>query len=235
MKTIWNIIKKIFYTGLLFVLINIIILALFIFINPASSAFQNSNNEDYLEKLISMKPYQQKWVSISEISYNAPLAVIASEDQRFFDHWGIDVEQVEKALKENERRKRKRGASTISMQVAKNMFLWNDKNLIRKGVEAYYTVLMETIWSKKRIIEVYLNIAEMGKDLYGIESAARTYFKKSAIKLGAGEAALIASSLPNPKKRNAGRPSGYMQGRKGSITKQMNFIGGKEFIMKELY
>lgn len=116
MKTFWNVIKKIIYTGLLFVLINIILLILFIFINPASSAFQNSNNENYLEKLISIKPYQQRWVSISKIGYNAPLAVIASEDQRFFEHWGIDVEQVEKALKENERRKRKRGASTISMQ-----------------------------------------------------------------------------------------------------------------------
>jgi monofunctional biosynthetic peptidoglycan transglycosylase len=193
-----------------------------------------SNIENNLTTLIDREDVIYAPVSYSHISKYLPLALIASEDQIFFEHLGFDFEQIEKAMKENTYRKRQRGASTITMQTAKNIFLWSGKSIIRKGMEAYFTLLLEILWSKKRIMEVYMNIAEMGKGIYGIKAGARIYFKKLPIKISKSEAATIAAILPNPKKRNPARPSNYIISRREKIMNQMNLIGGLKYINKNL-
>ncbi|OFX59367.1 MAG: monofunctional biosynthetic peptidoglycan transglycosylase [Bacteroidetes bacterium GWA2_30_7] len=168
--------------------------------------------------------FKKDWVSIDEMSKNVVIAAIAAEDQKFPEHWGFDIESIEKAMKNNQKKKRIKGASTISQQTAKNVFLWPHRDWIRKGFEVYFTFLIETIWSKERIIEVYLNVAELGNGVYGIEAASQKYFKKSALKLSKSEAALIVASLPNPIKFNPSKPSNYMLGRQQWILRQMNNI-----------
>ena len=165
------------------------------------------------------------WVSIDKISHAMPLAVVASEDNRFMTHHGFDHEQIRQAMEEAKRGGRKRGASTISQQTAKNVFLWPGRSWIRKGLEAYFTVLIEFVWGKERIMEVYLNSIEMGRGIFGVEAASRTYFSKSAASLTRPEAALIAAALPNPRKRNPGAPSAYMRKRQGAILSLMNKVG----------
>ncbi len=161
------------------------------------------------------------WVSIGKISHAMPLAVVASEDNRFMTHHGFDSEQIRQAMEEAKRGGRRRGASTISQQTAKNVFLWPGRSWLRKGFEAYFTVLIEFVWGKERIMEVYLNSIEMGRGIFGVEAAANTYFSKSAASLTRPEAALIAASLPNPRKRNPGAPSAYMRRRQGTILSLM--------------
>lgn len=162
------------------------------------------------------------WVPFEEISPNLAKAVIASEDQKFMTHWGFDIEALEKAYKRNQKgKKRKLGGSTISMQTAKNVYLWQGRNFIRKGLEAYFTILIEALWSKKRILEVYLNVIEMGPGIYGAEAAAQAWFGKSAFKLTAYEAARIAACLPDPRRRNPARPSAYVATRAGRIQGMM--------------
>jgi monofunctional biosynthetic peptidoglycan transglycosylase len=165
---------------------------------------------------------KKKWVPLEEISSNMACAVIASEDQNFTRHFGFDFKSIRKAY--DKRNVRLRGASTITMQTAKNLFLWPDRSWIRKGLEAYFTVLLEALWSKERILEVYLNIAETGKGIYGVEAAAMAYYKKPAAELTRGEAAMIAASLPRPLKRNPSRPTAYMTSRQNWILRQMRFI-----------
>ena len=167
----------------------------------------------------------KNWVGYGKISPHMIRAVVASEDNRFTEHWGIDLEAVQKAVDYNNRHKRKRGASTITQQVAKNVFLWPARTYIRKGFELYFTVLIETVWSKKRIMVVYLNVMETGNGIYGVEAAAQKYFRKPASKLTKGEAALIAASLPNPRGRNPARPSSYMLRRQAKILDLMRKIG----------
>jgi monofunctional biosynthetic peptidoglycan transglycosylase len=162
------------------------------------------------------------------------LSVVASEDQRFFDHWGFDIAQIQKAIKENKKRKIARGASTITMQVAKNLFLWRSKSLIRKGMEVYYTILIELLWSKERILEVYLNSAELGDRIYGVKAAASRYFRSNPKKLNAKQSALLAATLPSPKKRNPSRVTPYLIKRQGEIIRQMNLLGGLEFIKRKV-
>jgi monofunctional glycosyltransferase len=169
------------------------------------------------------------WVSFKEISPHMIHAVVASEDNRFVDHYGIDIEAIQKATDWNKRHKRKRGASTITQQVAKNVFLWPDRTWVRKGFELYFAVLIETVWSKKRIMVVYLNVIETGNGIYGVEAAARKYFHKSALKLTRGEAALIAAALPNPRLRNPARPTDYLLRRQQQIMNLMDKIGKVEF------
>jgi monofunctional glycosyltransferase len=169
------------------------------------------------------------WVSFRKISPNMIKAVVASEDNRFLEHWGIDVEAVQKAVAYNKRHRRKHGASTITQQVAKNVFLWPARSWIRKGFELYFTVMIEVVWSKKRIMVVYLNVIETGNGLYGVEAAARKYFHKPASKLTRGEAALIAAALPNPRKRNPSKPTPYLLRRQARILNLMNKIGEVKF------
>ena len=164
------------------------------------------------------------WVSKENISHSLPLAVIASEDNRFASHHGFDFVEIKTAMKENKKRKKARGASTISQQTAKNVFLWPSSSWIRKGFEVYFTTLIEICWSKERIMEVYLNSIEMGKGIYGAEAVAREHFGTSAKKLTKGQCALIAASLPNPIKFNSGKPSAYMYKRQRKIMYLMKCV-----------
>ncbi len=164
------------------------------------------------------------WVGYDEISDNMKRAVVASEDQLFFEHKGFDKKQIKKAIEENKKRKRPRGASTISQQTAKNVFLWPKSSWLRKGLEAYFTVLIELFWSKDRILHVYLNSIETGDGVYGVEAIARLHFNTSAKKLSQSQAALIAATLPNPLRFSSKDPSAYMYTRQAFIQRQMQNI-----------
>ncbi|EMJ8526711.1 monofunctional biosynthetic peptidoglycan transglycosylase [Klebsiella aerogenes] len=171
------------------------------------------------------------WVGMDEISPWMGLAVIAAEDQKFPDHWGFDVPAIEKALAHNERNENRiRGASTLSQQTAKNLFLWDGRSWLRKGLEVGLTVGIETVWSKKRILTVYLNIAEFGDGIFGVEAAAQRYFHKPASRLTPAEAALLAAVLPNPIRFRADAPSGYVNSRQAWILRQMRQLGGEGFM-----
>lgn len=171
------------------------------------------------------------WVSMDEISPWMGLAVIAAEDQKFPEHWGFDVSAIEKALAHNERNEtRIRGASTLSQQTSKNLFLWDGRSWVRKGLEAGLTLGIETVWSKKRILTVYLNIAEFGEGIFGVEAASQRYFHKPASKLTMSEAALLAAVLPNPIRFKASAPSGYVHSRQAWIMRQMRQLGGEGFM-----
>ncbi|MBL7745172.1 MAG: monofunctional biosynthetic peptidoglycan transglycosylase [Chitinophagaceae bacterium] len=168
---------------------------------------------------------KRDYVDRNDISYTVKLAVISSEDQLFPDHSGFDWKSIKKAMAYNEKKPgRRRGASTISQQVAKNVFLWQGQDYIRKGLEVYFTFMIELIWGKKRILEVYLNVAEMGDGIFGIEMAARKYFNKPARNLSRQEAALITACLPSPKRFKARPASNYIQGRARDIMQQMSFL-----------
>ena len=174
---------------------------------------------------ISGNGLKRDYISNNSISYNAKLAVIASEDQLFTDHNGFDWKSIQKAMKYNERKPgRIRGASTISQQVAKNVFLWQGRSWFRKGLETYFTFMIELIWGKKRILQMYLNVSEMGTGIFGIERAANIYFNKSARSLSRQEAAMIAACLPNPKRFKVKPASNYVMARSRRIMQQMNFL-----------
>jgi len=168
------------------------------------------------------------WEPYENISKEAALAVVASEDQNFPNHWGFDFDQIYNAMTED--RKRARGASTISQQVAKNVFLWHGRSFVRKGLEAYFTVLIEVLWSKERILEVYLNVAEMGKMTFGVEAASLRYYNKSAKRLTRYEAARIAAVLPNPIRFSIKNPSAYVNKRTNQIVRQMRYLGGQKYL-----
>ena len=172
----------------------------------------------------------KNWRSYDDLSKEAALAVVASEDQAFPTHWGFDFDEIQDAIKENQTRKRPRGASTISQQVAKNVFLWNGRSYIRKGLEVYFTVLIELIWGKKRILEVYLNVAETGPMTFGVEAASLRYYNHSAATLTRNEAARMAAVLPNPRLFSVKKPSSYIQRRTGQIARQMRYLGGQKYI-----
>lgn len=167
---------------------------------------------------------KHSWVPLEEMSRYMPRAVIASEDGRFTEHHGFDFKAIKQAMKEKEERGRVRGASTISQQTAKNVFLWPSSTWLRKGLEAYFTVLIEIFWSKERIMEVYLNSIETGDGIYGIQAVAKEHFNKQANRLTKGECALIAVSLPNPRKFNSAKPTKYMLKRKATIMRYINSI-----------
>ncbi|AYH46530.1 monofunctional biosynthetic peptidoglycan transglycosylase [Dickeya fangzhongdai] len=171
------------------------------------------------------------WVSMDEIAAVAPLAVIAAEDQKFPQHWGFDFDAISAALKHNERHENRiRGASTLSQQTVKNLLLWDGRSWLRKGLEAGLTAAVELVWTKRRILTVYLNIAEFGPGIFGIEAASRQFFNKPASWLTASEAAMLAAVLPNPIRYRASKPSGYVMRRQQWILRQMNQIGGENFL-----
>lgn len=180
-------------------------------------------------------PYTSRhdWVPLEDIAPCMGVAVIAAEDQNFAEHFGFDWKAIEKAVEHNEHSRRKRGASTVSQQTAKNVFLWSNRSWLRKGLEVYFTLLIETLWPKKRILEVYLNSVEFGDGIFGVEAAARSHFGKPAKALRPSEAALLAAVLPNPHKFKASAPSPYIRGRQAWILGQMRMLGG-DAVMKEL-
>ena len=211
----WLLVTPFALVGLL-LLCSVLPVLLFRWVPPPTSAFM-------LEAEI--KPVPQRWVPWAQIAPAARLAVVASEDQKFPDHHGFDVEAIDKAMEYNQTHRRMRGASTISQQTAKNLFLWSGRSYLRKGLEAYYTVLLETLWPKRRILEMYLNLAQFGPDVYGVEEASRRYFGKPAARLDAHEAAILAAVLPNPVRMHAGRPSDYVEGRANEVEEQMRLLG----------
>lgn len=168
--------------------------------------------------------YSHDWVSIEEISPNLQKAVIASEDGNFLTHNGFDIEAIEKAMDNNEKGKKLKGGSTISQQTAKNIFLWQGRSYFRKGLEVYYTLLIELFWSKERIMEVYLNSIEMGNGVYGAQAASKHWFSKDAKNLNKLEAAGIAVILPNPRKFKASNSSSYINRRKAKISKYLTYV-----------
>jgi monofunctional biosynthetic peptidoglycan transglycosylase len=171
-------------------------------------------------------PVRYRWVDWERISPHIKVAVIASEDQKFPEHHGFDFDSINDALEDRERGRRVRGASTLSQQVAKNLFLWSGQSWIRKGLEAYFTVLIETLWPKKRILEVYVNIAEFGNGVFGVGAASEVFFRKPAARLSAPDAALLAAVLPNPKRMKVSSPSVYVRSRQLWILGQMRGLGG---------
>jgi monofunctional biosynthetic peptidoglycan transglycosylase len=166
-----------------------------------------------------------RWIGWKSISSQMRLAVVAAEDQKFPRHWGFDFESIEDAVEHKGPRGRLRGASTITQQVARNLFLWSGRSFVRKGIEAYFTVLLELLWPKRRVLEVYLNIAEFGEGAYGVYTATQTFFGKRPSDLQAQEAALLAAVLPNPARLHVRNPSGYMRERAGWIEEQMAQLG----------
>ncbi|MFD1768553.1 monofunctional biosynthetic peptidoglycan transglycosylase [Sphingobacterium suaedae] len=166
---------------------------------------------------------EKKWLTYEELSDNLKRAAIAGEDATFLTHNGFDTKAIKEAFEKNQAGKKLRGGSTISQQVAKNVFLWPERSWLRKGLETYFTVLIEIFWSKKRILEIYLNVIEMGQGVYGAEAAAQYYFHKSAKSLSRKEAALIIAILPSPQKWDARRPSAYVNRRANSIVRYLNY------------
>jgi monofunctional biosynthetic peptidoglycan transglycosylase len=173
---------------------------------------------------------RQDWVPWAEVSPHAAVAVIAAEDQKFLAHGGFDFEQIEKAVTDAQRGRRLRGASTISQQVAKNLFLWSGQSWVRKGLEAWFTVWIEFLWPKQRILEVYLNVAQFGRGTWGVEAASRRYFGKPAARLARHEAALLAAVLPSPTRYRVVNPGPYVRERQQWILGQMNRLGGPELL-----
>lgn len=166
-----------------------------------------------------------QWVPLGRIAPSAALAVVAAEDQKFPDHWGFDLDAIRDAAEHNARGGRLRGASTLTQQVARNLFLWQGRSYLRKGLEAWMTLLLEIAWPKRRILEVYLNIAEMGERTFGVQAAARRFFARPAADLSPGQAALLAAVLPNPRRLHADRPSEYVLERRDHILQQMSRLG----------
>jgi len=222
LKTVFFLIKG---SLISFLILSLYFSLCFSFVKPVKTPLMVKRNWEQ-KKADSNIRCDHEWVPIEKISPHLVRAVIASEDNRFTKHYGIDFGAIKKARKYNERHTtRKRGASTISQQTAKNVFLWPARSYLRKGLELYFTLLIETFWSKERIMEVYLNMIEMGPGIYGAEAAAKHYFGKSASRLTKEEAAMIAISLPNPRKRNPARPTNYMIRRQQQILWLMPKMG----------
>ncbi len=213
----WRIFKRIF---LLFFILQLVYIFLCKWINPPITLTEISS-------ILHGYGLERDYVTLDEMSPNIKLAVMSSEDQLFPDHDGFNLKAIKLAIKYNKKHPNKpRGASTISQQVAKNVFLWQGKSFIRKGLEVYFTFMIEHIWGKKRILEMYLNVAEMGKGVFGVQAAARSYFNKNAKDLTRAEAAMIAASLPNPKAYTLKPMYNYVGKRYPEIMHQMNNLQG---------
>lgn len=228
MRFLWDIIKKFL---IIFIGSSVLAVVMYryvpVYVTPLMVI--RAVEQKQADKPIKLK---HKWLSLDKISHNMVQAVVASEDNLFMEHNGFDFDQIEKAIKEAKSGKRNRGASTISQQTAKNVFLWNGGGWFRKGLEAYFTVLIELLWSKERIMEIYLNSIEMGYGIYGVEAVAKEHFNKKAAKLTKREAALIAATLPNPLRYNSANPSAYMRKRQRQILSLMDKIAPVEMGVK---
>lgn len=221
MQKAWRIFKKVLFW--LFIL-QFIYIVFCKWINPPITLTQTVS-------LLQGYGLHRHYISLDEMSSNIKLAVMASEDQLFPEHNGFDIKAIKKAMNYNKKHVTKvRGASTISQQVAKNVFLWQGRSMFRKGMEVYFTFMIEKVWSKKRILEMYLNVAEMGKGIFGVQAAAKAYFNKEAKNLNRSEAAIIAAALPNPKLYTIKPLSAYVANRYIDILRQMNNLDGDEDI-----
>lgn len=199
-------------------------------IPPPGSAFMLIRQLERLLPGSEVPPIHYTWVSRDRISPSMALAVIAAEDQRFPDHWGFDFTAISRAVEHNSHSGKTRGASTISQQTAKNLFLWGGRSYLRKGLEAALTLCLELLWPKERILEVYLNIAEFGDGIYGVHAAAARFYGKTPAQLSRHEAALLAGVLPSPRRLHADRPSRYLQSRAAWIVAHMGKLGGTRLL-----
>jgi len=202
------------------------------FVPPPTSAFMIDRRASALLHDEHDFRLRYQWTPYERVSPELPIALVAGEDQKFPTHHGFDLKAIADALDEADEGERLRGASTISQQTAKNLFLWGGRSFVRKGLEAYFTVLLELTWPKRRILEVYLNVAEFGDGIYGAQAAAQQFFRKDAAQLGAHEAALLAAVLPNPKKLHADRPSAYVQRHSEWISRQVRQLGGPSYLAR---
>jgi monofunctional biosynthetic peptidoglycan transglycosylase len=224
-----RLLKWIAFTILTCILLSVVAVATLRWVNPPTSAFMLENRLTALSEGDRTYRTDYEWVDLENISPHAAIAVVASEDQQFPFHAGFDLKSIRESVRASEKGKKLRGASTISQQVAKNMFLWNG-GFVRKAIEAWFTVLIEAFWPKERILEMYLNIAEFGRGIYGVEAASRRFFHKPAARLTSSEAATLAAVLPNPIRMRADRPSAYVQERREQILGQMRALGGASYL-----
>lgn len=215
---------------LLAVLVTVVPVLALRWLPPATSAFMLEARVNAWRAGERSTRIDYRWVSLEQISPHVAIAVIASEDQQFPFHAGFDFDSIRAAVRASERGRPLRGASTISQQVAKNLFLWGGHSFVRKGIEAYFTVLIERLWPKERILEMYLNIAQFGDGLYGVQAAAERYFRKPALRLTSAEGATLAAVLPNPLRLHADRPSRYVLERRDWILGQMRALGGDAYL-----
>jgi monofunctional biosynthetic peptidoglycan transglycosylase len=220
MKMLKQLLRWIVRLILLFVLLSVVLTLLYRWVNVPVTPLMVIR---YLDPDVGR--IRKEWVPLERISDYMVLAVVVHEDQNFLEHQGFDLKAIQKAIEHNKKAKRKRGASTISQQTAKNVFLWPQRSWLRKGLEVWFTFLIELFWSKQRIMEVYLNVIETGRGLYGVEAAAQTYFGKPAARLTPEEAALIAAVLPAPLRYSVTEPGPYMRARQRWILQQMRLWG----------
>ena len=217
---------------LLLVLLSVLQVLALRFVDPPFSAFMAIRQFEALRAGDTGFRVAYDWRDMEAIAPSLPLAAVAAEDQNFARHRGFDVEAIERALEHNARGGRVRGGSTISQQLAKNLFLWSGRSWVRKGLEAWYTLLIEALWPKQRILEVYVNVAEFGDGIYGAQAAARSYWNKDAAALTAGESARLAAVLPNPRRYSAQRPGPYVQKRARWIERNMRNLGGEAWLQQ---
>ncbi len=210
--------------------LSVLSVLIFRWVNPPYSAFMAESQISAWVSGERAYVYRRTWADLDRISPNLALAVVASEDQKFPEHWGFDVEAIEKAYQLNRHSHHVHGASTISQQVAKNLYLWSGRSYFRKALEAWFTVLIEACWPKRRILEIYLNIAEFGYGTYGAEAAAQRFFHKAAARLSRSDAAVLAAVLPNPEHWSAAAPPRYVLERRDWILNQMQALGGEEML-----
>ena len=210
------------------VLFSVIWVLAYRFINPPITLLMIQRN---WERKANDKPgkIEKKWVKFDDISDNMKRAAVSAEDQLFLQHMGFDINAIEKAYANNTKGKKMRGGSTISQQTAKNVFLWSSRSFVRKGFEAYFTLLIELLWSKERILEVYLNVIEMGDGIYGAEAAAQAYYGKSCNQMSKGEASLLAACFPNPIRWTPNKSTGYIRHRQYLIMRNMRRLGPLDF------
>ena len=209
---------------------SVAIVVVFRFVPPPTSAFMLDRRIDAIVDGDRDFRLHYRWTPIEHVSAQLPIALVAAEDQKFPVHHGFDVDAIQSAMAEAEDGSRLRGASTITQQVAKNLFLWNGRSYVRKGFEAYFTVLIELLWPKQRIIEVYFNIAEFGDGVYGAATAAQHFFGVDVAQLNARQSALLAAVLPNPRRMRANPPSAYVQRRAHWIERQVRQLGGPAYL-----
>lgn len=221
-----TVLKRLVVIGLAATVLPVVVLR---WVPPPTTAFMLQKSVQATWNGLKDYKTHYRWTDWRNISPHAAQAVMAAEDQKFPVHWGFDPHSIAEAWQERQKGERIRGASTITQQVAKNLFLWPGKSFVRKGIEAYFTVLIETIWPKRRILEVYLNIAEFGRGVFGIAAASETFYKKSPDRLTRTQSALLAAALPNPRRLRIDRPSPYMRARAGWILNQMNQLNPPAF------
>jgi monofunctional biosynthetic peptidoglycan transglycosylase len=233
MKRLRRILLFLLIIGLGFGVLSVGITILFRFVAPPVSALMIERRFESLSEGRQYTAHYQ-WTDLERIAPAMPAAVIAAEDQNFSTHHGFDWDAIQRAIDYDENGTRVRGASTLTQQTAKNLFLWPDRNWLRKGFEAYFTVLLESCWGKRRILETYLNIVEFGDGIYGVEAASQRYFHKASSRLTPEDAALLAAVLPNPHRLRANAPSNYVRERQQWILHQMRQLGGVSFVKREL-